>query len=309
MKTKLLFFCFSILISSISFSQNRFTDTSVTCIAFWKNKEARVYQIKHSKEKFEISTLKTSAEGTFEAHLKVIDSTESGFTVEWVYKNFKASGAPENFLNSLSTIMEGIKIVYKTDDVGMFTELINWEEVRDFAISSYEKVIANKSQTSDFIAALNQVKAIFQSKANTEALLIKEILLFHAPFGVEYNKRGTVIETELPNVTGGNPIPASITLKLDEINVQKDLTRISLNQTIDKGKAGPVIADILKKLSTAPLKDEAEMKRQIKEMEIRDINQYTYSISSGWINSIFYERTSNVGSLKQVETYLITQKK
>ncbi|MBK7305919.1 MAG: hypothetical protein IPI88_02075 [Chitinophagaceae bacterium] len=101
--------------------------------------------------------------------------------------------------------MENIKIVYKTDDVGMFTELINWEEVRDFSISNYEKALANKSQTSDFIAALNQIKAIFQSKENTEALLIKEIQFFHAPFGMEYNKTGTLVEIELPNVTGVRP--------------------------------------------------------------------------------------------------------
>ena len=307
MKTILLFFCLSLF--SNSFSQNRFTDSSATCIAFWKNKATRVYQIKHSKEKFEKSTLKTSTEATFEAHLKVIDSTESGFTIEWVYKNFKTAGAPEHLLNSICAIMENIKIVYKTDDVGMFTELINWEEVRDFSISNYEKALANKSQTSDFIAALNQIKAIFQSKENTEALLIKEIQFFHAPFGMEYNKTGTLVEIELPNVTGGSPIPANLVMKLDEINVQGDFSKISLNQTIDKGKAGPVISDILKKLSTTPLKDEAEMKKQINELEISDVNQYIYSISSGWISRIFYERTSNIGSLKQVETYLITDKK
>jgi hypothetical protein len=307
MKTILLFFC--LLSTLISFSQNRFTDTSATCIAFWKNKASRVYQVKHSKEKFELSTLKTSTEATFEAHLKIIDSTASGFTIEWVYKNFKTAGAPEQLLNSICAIMENIKIVYKTDEVGTFTELINWEEVRDFSISSYEKALANKPKTSDFIAALNQIKAIFQSKENTEALLIKEIQFFHSPFGMEYNKRGTIVEMELPNVTGGAPIPASLIMKLDEINVHDDLCKISLNQTIDKGKAGAVISDILKKLSPSPLKDEAEMKRQVKELEISDVNQYTYSLSSGWISRIFYERTSNIGSLKQVETYLITEKK
>ena len=252
MKTKLLFFCFSLLISSISFSQNRFTDTSVTCIAFWKNKETRVYQIKHSKEKFDALNLKSSWEGNFEAHVKIIDSTASGFTIEWVYKNFKVTGTPEYVLNSLSAIMEGLKIIYKADEAGMFTELINWEEVRDFSISNYEKALAKNTQTKEFIGALSQIKSIFQSKENTEALLIKEIQLFHTPYGIEYTKNGNIIETELPNITGGSPFPATINMKLDKLDLQNDLTIVTLNQTIDKDKASAITADLISQPSKSP---------------------------------------------------------
>jgi len=307
MKTTLLLFCLSL--SAISFSQNRITDTSATCISFWGNKESKVYLIKHSKEKFDALKLRSSSEAYFEAHVKVIDSTSEGFTIEWVYRNFKAAGTPEHIMNSLSSIMEGLKIIYKTDDVGMFAELVNWEEVRDFSISNYEKVVAENTQTKEFIAALDQVKSIFQSKENTEALLIKEIKLFHTPYGVEYTKTGSIIETELPNVTGGSPFPATITMKLDKLDQNNDLISISLNQTIDKEKAGPIIIDILKKLSSSPIGDEAEMNRQIKAMEISDLSEYTYSLSSGWLSRILYKRTSNIGPFKQVETYVITEKK
>lgn len=305
---KFLLLIFFFLIPSLCFSQNRITDTSATCIAFWNNKEPKVYRVKHSKEKLEGTEIKSSSEGNFEAHIKVIDSSAAGFTIEWVYKNFETAGAPENLLNSLSTIMEGMKIIYKTDDVGMFTELINWEEVRDFSISTYEKAIAKNSNSKEFIAALNQVKSIFKTKENTEALLIHEIQLFHAPFGVEYTKAGTLIDTELPNVTGGAPFPATITLKLDKVDIKNDLIFISLNQIIDKNKAGPIIAEMLKKLSDTPVKDEEEIKKQIRDLEITDVNEYSYSISGGWIKRILYKRISNIGNLKQVETYLITEK-
>jgi hypothetical protein len=307
MKTALLLICLSL--SIISFSQNRITDTSATCISFWQNKETRVYQVKHSKEKFDALSRRSLSEGNYEAQIKIIDSTATGFTIEWIYKNFEISGAPENVLNSLFTIMEGLKIVYKTDDVGTFTELVNWEEVRDFALARYEKAVAKNSHTKEFIAALNQIKSIFQSKENIEAVLIKEIQLFHTPFGVEYTKTGSIIETDLPNITGGDPFPSTITIKLDELDQKKDLIRVSLNQTIDKEKAGPIIAEILKKISSSPIKDETELKRQIKDMEITDLSEYSYAISSGWITRVLYKRTSNIGAIKAVETYLITQKK
>ena len=63
------------------------------------------------------------------------------------------------------------------------------------------------------------------------------------------------------------------------------------------------------KISGNTIKDEAQMKRLVKELEISDITQYTYSIASGWLSKIFYKRTTNIGSLKQIETYVITEKK
>ncbi len=307
MKSVLLIFSFLLSLSLLAYSQNRVTDTSATCIAFWKNKETKVYQIKHSKEKLESGNQKSLAEGFYEAHLRVIDSTEAGFTIEWIYKNFKSSLENEHALNSLNAIMEGLKIVYKTDDVGMFTELINWEEVRDFSFSNYRKALAEKAQNKEFVAALNQLKSIFQTKENIETLLIKEVQMFHAPFGVEYISSGTSVETQLPNVTGGAPFPATITLKLDKVTSNEAI--VSINQTIDKGKAGPIIATLLKKLSNSPMENEAEINKQIKDLEISDINQFTYILQSGWLTRIFFKRTSNIGKLKQVEIYEITEKK
>jgi len=66
---------------------------------------------------------------------------------------------------------------------------------------------------------------------------------------------------------------------------------------------------MLKKLSSTPIKDEAEIDKQIKDMEMSDINQFTYAISSGLLSRIFYSRSTIIGSLNQVESYEITEKK
>lgn len=308
MKIIIPFFTLLILSISVCTAQNRTTDTSATCIAFWKNKETKIYQIKHSKERLTAKG-NTASDATYEAHIKVADSAAEGFTIEWVYKNFKPGGTADNTINSLNSILEGLKIIYKTDDVGTFTELLNWKEVKDFAIGNFEKATANKNTDKEFIAALNQVKAIFQSKENIEAVLIREVQLFHSPYGVEYTKSPIVTETELPNVTGGAPFPASIILKLDELNTKMNYCRVSLNQKIDKEKAGPIIAAMLKKLSGSKAVDEAEINSQIKDMEISDFNSFTYSISGGWMDKVVYKRIANAGSSKSIETYEITEKK
>lgn len=288
-------------------AQNRTTDSSATCITFWKNKEVKIYTIKHSKER-NTASVNSKGEATYEAHIKVADSTANGFTVEWVYKNFKTAGATDNTVNSLNAIMEGMKVKYKTDDVGMFTELINWQEVRNFAMTNYEKIYATATQNSEFAAALNQVKAIFQSKENIEALLIREVQLFHSPYGVEYDKKGTATTTELPNVTGGQPFPATVTLKLEELNTAKNYCTVSINQTVDKGKAGPIMAAMLKKLAGSKPVNEEDIKKEIAGLEISDLNSFTYTLTTGWMKKVVYKRIANVGDNKMVEIYEITEK-
>jgi hypothetical protein len=291
------------------YAQNRLTDTSATCIAFWKNKQGKILQITHGKERYDSVGLKAKSEVAYEAHIKIIDSAAEGFTVEWVYKNFKSSDLSEQSSSGINGIMEGLKILYKTDDVGSFLELINWKEVSAFAFNAIDQMVKTNPENKNTTAALNQVKAMFQSKENIEAVLIKEVQLYHSPYGVEYSLNGMPVETQLPNVTGGAPFPATITIKLNEVNTQNDYCKVSLNQTIDKGKAGPIIAAMLKKLAGSANQNEQKMRKQIESMEISDVNEFTYAISSGWIKKVLYKRTTNVGDVKQVESYLITEKK
>jgi hypothetical protein len=291
---------FTLFIVNFLQAQNRTTATSSTCIAFWKNYDEKIYTIKHTKQQ-----QKGTGETTYQVHVKVLDSTATGFKMQWVYKNFKAAGLADNAINGLNAIMEGLKITYATDEVGGFLELLNWQEVRNYAMKNYEKVNARTKHNAEFSAVLNQTKAIFNSKKNTEALLIREIQVFHTPYGVEYDTNGSISETEVPNATGGEPFPASLTLKLDELNTEKDYCTVSVNQTIDKNKAGPIIAEVIKKLAGNKPVDAAKIKKETTGLEISDLNAFTFSLADGWMKKIVYSRIANVGSDKQVETYEI----
>lgn len=311
MKTTLKIFCFLLLLLSnfISGGQNRITDTSATCIAFWKNGENRVLQILHGKEKYDSLKQRSKTTVSYEAHIKIIDSTATGFTIEWVYKNFTSSDLNEQSSGEVNTIMEGLKILYKTDDVGSFSELLNWQEVRDFYFNTLEKSLGSKPENKATTSALNQVKAMFQSKENIEAVLIREIQLYHTPYGTEYSLRGETIETALANISGGAPFPAKIIIKLNELNPEKDYCYVSLNQTIDKEKAGPIIIELLKHVGGSSTKDADINKKDIENMEISDLNEFVYSINTGWLSRVIYKRTATISNTKQIETYEITEKK
>lgn len=81
---------------------------------------------------------------------------------------------------------------------------------------------------------------------------------------------------------------------------------MSLNQTVDKGKAGPIMAAMLKKLAGSKTVNEADIKKEIADLEISDLNSFTYTLSSGWMKKVIYKRIANVGPNKMVEVYEIT---
>lgn len=285
-------------------AQNRTTDTSATCIAYWNNKAVKLYQIRHSKERITATGIKSGA-ATYEAQIRITDSAATGYTMEWVFKNFKAEGSADEMTRSLGAAIEGMTIQYTIDDGGSFNELLNWEAVRDFAIGNVEKAINMITENTEYKIALNQVKKIFQSKENIETLLIKEVKLFHTPFGVEYGKKGSTSAALLPNVTGGEPFPAAIHVKLKELNMAKDYAAVSVDQLIDKKKAAPIMAALLKKLAGNKTVSEEEIRKEIDGLEISDLNTYKYALSDGWIISVLYKRTARIGTNGQTETYEI----
>lgn len=205
--------------------------------------------------------------------------------------------------------MEGLKIIYKTNDLGSFSELLNWQEVRDFYFNTLEKSLSSNPENKETNTAMNQVKAMFQSKESVEAVLIREIQLYHTPYGTEYTLSGETIETVLANISEGPPFPAKITIKLNELNPEKDYCNVSLNQTIDKEKAGSIIIDLLKRLAGSSTKDADINKKDIENMEISDLNEFVYSINTGWLFKVIYKRTATISNTKQIETYEITEKK
>ena len=300
---KQILFLVLIFSTYLSFSQNRITDTTATCIAFWNKGEKKIYQISHNKEKYFKGDTKLNVEVKYEAHINIIDSLKDGYIIDWRFKNFKSSEEDKTVNGGMNEIMEGLTIKYKIDDVGAFAELLNWKEVRDYAFNSIDKMVKEKPSGLAFNNVLSQTRKMFETRENIEAVLIKEVQLFHTPYGVEYNITGVEAETELPNVSGGEPFPARITIKLDKINAKENYCKVSLNQIIDKGKAGPIILSFMKKMAGYDLNKINPNNKTLEEMEISDVNEFTYALDTGWITKLIYKRTLNVLDTKQIETY------
>lgn len=285
---------------SIACAQNAFTDSSATCVAFWKKGETRRYMITKTKEKFSGAERIKESEISFEVNLRVIDSTDKGYTLEWKQRNYQSAGINDASLGMINAVMKDLMLIYTTDELGTFKELVNWKEVRDFWLDKLRLSLNKNDQ--QVMEMFNKMKAMLEKRENVEVAVIREVQLYHAPYGLEYSLGGEATETVLPNISGGSPIPAFITLRLDSLDVPGNLCRVSIAQSIDKQKGREVVIELMKKLMPASAAD-ADFEGSIQELLMDDVQEYKFYLSTGWINRICLVRTVRVADLRQEERY------
>ncbi len=201
-----------------------------------------------------------------------------------------------------------MKFIYQTDESGSFIELINWEEIRDCVnkvinkLSNYKLFKNIKEKTK----VINQIKAIFQSKEMIEQVVIKEIQLYHAPYGLEYSLDEKLeIEAQLPNPFGGEPFPTIIFMELTDLQPELNYCNLVIGQKINSRKAENILLDLMKKLipDTKKLLKKDEM---FKIFNISDHTEYKVELDSGWINDLLFKRTMIVNNIKQIDSYKMT---
>lgn len=287
-------------------AQNLFTDSTATCIGFWGKKDVKRYTLTKTKDRRFADSVDHSSI-TSQVTIKVLDSTENGYRLEWKHENAKIEGMDDQSNSLTSLVMGGLRFIYSTDETGIFKELENWKEVRDFYVNMMKMRLEQKPVKQESKSMLDKLITTLGTREAVESIMIKEIQLFHSPFGAEFNKKGVVLETELPNVLGPNPIPAQLSLSLVKLDTPKALATILVAQEIDRIKGREVLLGIIQQM--AGNISAQDLANQIKKIDISDKTSFTYYLSSGWFSNIHYERTVDVGGGKQAERIVFEEKR
>jgi hypothetical protein len=285
-------------------SQSALKDSAADCVARWRLGEKKTYLISHEKSTINESGSSAPFRFAYEALVSVIDSTAKGYTIKWVFQ------IPDEYkrmhpglADSLPTF-NGMTMIFKTSEMGAFVELLNWEEVRD-AYARQMEIPLSKKTDSITAAVMKQAKEMFNSKQAVESALIKEIQLFHTPYGFQFTTKEAASDTGVPNPFGGDPFPAHQTYQITDIDRVKDAFTLVIRLKMDKAALSNLIDPLLKKMG---IKDDAEMAKirtQMATYDIQDYTEYHFVHSTGWIRSLQYNRTVSAGAFKQSESYTI----
>ena len=269
------------LIGITTFGQINMADSSVQVISYFDKGEKQNYTV--SLEKYKVKDADTTSREltTYDVEITVLDSTSKSYTIQWQYKNIVTKGASSN-IQKIMNVTKEMKVIFKTDELGAFVEVVNWKEIRDYIKGATKNVRNELKDAPEMDKLLKQIGATYSTKEAIESSSIKDIQQFHTFHGGKYTL-GEVVEGKLKitNIYGGQPFDADLTVYLDEINEADNNFILRTSQEVNKEQLTNAVFDYLttmsKNLKVAPPKRE-----DFKELK-NEINTASRIHGSGWV--------------------------
>lgn len=294
------------IVSSTNFlsAQNIATENSVPVVAYWQKTDVKKLSITRTTKKTEAGKTTVFNTNTCEAQLKIVDSTTEGYTIDWTYKDAGTAAKNSPELSGITSLFTNLNIRYKTDDVGSFKELVNYEEVKKFLYTAMDALFQLAKDTSGINMINTEFKKILSSRESLQQLLLRDISLYHTAYGVEYSFTPQTGETSLPNFLGGEPWPAQLSLKLSQLKTKEDFAQVQMNQEIDQEKAAIIMKQFISRIAASQGK-EVPKDALPSVLIIKDHNEFDIVLSSGWIKRAYMKRMARSGDVEKVDTYEI----
>lgn len=291
-----------------SFAQINAENSTVQTITYWDLGEKQEYSITYEKLKIKENDTISKESLSYDVDVVVIDSTANSYTIEWNYKNHETSN-PDLTFQKLMGATDGLKVRFKTDEMGMFQEILNLNEVQDYVKKTFDKLEKSLDSTpKETELFFNNMKNMFTSKEVIESLILRDIQAFHTFHGGQYTL-GEVVESqiEIDNVFGGKPFLADITLTLEDIDLEEDNYVLKYYQHVDPEQLKTVVEDVSKQLSENVYEEDKKIDFDMFGIEGLENEVYVGSVihNSGWVLYTVYTKSIAVKNYTTLETLTI----
>lgn len=219
------------IFSANLFSQINIADSTVQVIAYWDNGEKQDYTIIKTKTKLENGDTISIDSVRYEVELSVVDSTANSYTMQWVYKDVFSDNKNPFIVKTMKTV-KGLKVLYKTDEMGIYKEILNWEEINQYMQKQYDLFRDLVKNAPDLVEIIDKAQAIYANKAVLESSGFKEIKQFHNFYGGAF-KLDEIIEAEMeaPTPFSDKPMQTEVSIVLSNIDAENDFYVMESLQT------------------------------------------------------------------------------
>jgi hypothetical protein len=302
MKKNLMMACFLCWWTS-GWSQINMKDSSAQAITYWSKGDKQNYSISTEKIKIKGSDTTSRETTTYDVEITILKQTDKSYTVEWAYKNI-TSNNPNQTIQKLMNMTRDMKVVFTTNELGVFTEVVNWKEIRSYiqkAASALKKEYTSIPEMDKLIA---QMSTMYSTKEAIESAAIKDIQQFHTFHGAKY-KLGEVIngQQKVSNLFGGAPFDSDFSVYLDELNETDNNFIMRANQEVNPEQLTQATFDYMTKMAStmnvSPPKKE----------DLNGVKNQTTTASrlhgTGWVVYSIQTTTVNTDSITNIEERII----
>lgn len=285
------------LLLSLFFSlaiYSQIDSTKIAFIAYWSIGDDYDFKVSKVKREWKNDVLTKKDSSQYIANFKVLDSTEESYKIQWTYKNNIVSTFQEKAekifedkeaVNQILKKNDLSKVIYKTNELGEFIEILNWKELGESTklllqemLNNFEK--KNPEKVNELRNAMNPIIDIYSSKQGLEQLAIKELQYFHSPFGLEYDITEPIeYKQELPNVLGGEPILADATLTFEEVDFENSFCSLKEETVINPDDTKRVVQELFTRMKIDESKTDNTFDNAV--FDITDLNYYQYYFYPG----------------------------
>lgn len=289
---------FFILFNTTTFAQINLKDSTVQAIGYWDKNEKQSYTITTDKFKIREGDTISKSQLTYDVDITIVDSTANSYVIEWKYSNYRVTGG-ELIRQKIDAVFQDLTIRFKTDEMGSFEELLNWQEVRDHLKKTSTLLLQEFKNEPKLMEVMAEVGKVYNSKENIESIAINDIQQFYMFYGGKYIKGETTeANIQIPNIFGGKPFDADVVLYLDEINEKDENYILRYEQTVDEKQLLAAVTEYVSKIAktagkTAP--KDLGIKNLVNELQIGSrIHDYGWVIYSVSTKKVTAEGIENV---------------
>ncbi|MFB6319640.1 hypothetical protein [Saccharicrinis sp. FJH54] len=264
-----------IFISQIIYCQN---DTSqVSFVSYWSNGDSFDFEIVKIKTQWKADALAKSDTSRYIANFKVVDSTDTSYTIKWSFRtNLKSTyQLPDETVSHLSKY-EITEVLYQTSELGDFIGIVNWNEIGEKTRSMLTDIfLALGYSDEETLQSIGPIISLYSTKEGVETYIFPELRYLHFPFGAAYSARDTIeYEENYPNLLGGDPIRGEGKLFFESVDFENDHCVLWQQVRLNPDDTKMMISQLLKQMGMSDKEFNKEMKKA--EYDIISNNRFEY---------------------------------
>lgn len=202
--------CFFIYLLSFFFSNVSGQSDSlfIPIAAYWEKGDQYDFRVTKVKKTWHDRKITLDDSIQYIARFYVTHADSDSYTIEWSLKNyfFDLLKLPPEVFEKFSSY-QTLRVLYKTDQFGVFREIQNWQEISRMINDLFEESALRSPEPQKLIESLKPMLSVYNTKRGIEQLLFKELLLMHFPFGKQYEKGRLYNYTEpIPVMMNSEPV-------------------------------------------------------------------------------------------------------
>ncbi len=285
------------------FGQINMVDSTAQVITYWEKGDKQNYSLTAKNIRIKGNDTTSNEVTTYDVEIIVLNANDKSYIIEWLYKNI-ATNSLNPSVQKLMNMKKDMKVVYKTDELGVFIEVVNWKEIKSYIQKTTSALKKDFKDIPEMDKVLKQIEATYSTKEAIESASIKDIQQFHTFHGAKY-KLGEVLEVKLkvPSIYVKEPFDSDVTVYLDEINEEDNNFIMRATQEVNKEQLTNATFDYLTTLAKNMKVDPPKLE------DLKDLTNETLTASrihgTGWVIYSVQTTIVNSGDTTNIEERII----